>query len=114
MKNFSRLNWVLLLFLMGCASQSATEGLTLGTVQASLHQGMSKAEVQAALGAPNIISKDATGLEVWTYDKVSKQSASSFFLFWTSAQSTQRTLTVLITFDENERVKEYTYHSTEF
>ena len=114
MNTLSRLSGILLLFILGCASQSATESLTLGTVQASLREGLSQAEVQAALGAPNIISKDAEGQEVWTYDRVSKRSASTFLFFTASSQSTQRTLTVLITFDEYGRVKEYSYHQTEF
>jgi outer membrane protein assembly factor BamE (lipoprotein component of BamABCDE complex) len=105
---------LIVLFLMGCAAKSTGERLTLGTVQATLHTGMSQAEVQASLGAPNIISKDSSGQEVWTYDKVSKQSTSRFFLFLTSTESTQQTLTVLITFDEYGNVLDYTYHSTEF
>ena len=100
--------------LVGCAPQSATERLTLGTVQATLHEGLSQAEVQAALGAPNIISRDSSGREVWTYDKVSKQATSRYLLFWASTEATQRTLTVLITFDKNGRVLEYSYHSMEF
>jgi len=115
MKILLKIGWIFFLLLVGCASQSATERLTLGTVQATLHEGLSQAEVQAALGAPNIISRDSlVGREVWTYDKVSKQATSRFFFFWQSAESTQRTLTVLITFDENARVENYTYHSTEF
>ena len=114
MNTISRLGGILVLALMGCAYETATESLTLGTVQASLHEGLSQAEVQAALGAPNIISKDAQGQEVWTYDRVSKRSASTFLFFTSSSRSTQRTLTVLITFDEDGRVKEYSYHQTEF
>ncbi len=119
MNNNSKSYRVLLLFLAGwaltsCASQMAAERLTLGTVQATLHEGLSQAEVQAALGAPNIISRDSSGREVWTYDKVSKQATSRYLLFWASTEATQRTLTVLITFDENGRVLEYSYHGTEF
>lgn len=92
----------------------ASETLTLGTVQESLYEGMSQGEVQSALGAPNIISRDAEGLEVWTYDKVSKESRSQFLFFWSATASKQRTLTVLITFDETGLLREYTYHSMEF
>jgi outer membrane protein assembly factor BamE (lipoprotein component of BamABCDE complex) len=104
-----------LLLMVGCAPQTiTTDRLTLGTVQSSLHEGMSQADVQAALGAPNIVSKDASDREVWTYDKIYKQSESRSFFFWASSASTQKTLTVLITFDENGRVTEYKYHGTEF
>ena len=112
-KPFS-IDLLILLLAMGCASHKAADRLTLGTVQKEIHKGMSQAEVQAAMGAPNIISKNAEGREVWTYDKVSKQSAARSFLFWTSRESTQKTLTVLITFDEGGKVVDYTYHATEF
>jgi outer membrane protein assembly factor BamE (lipoprotein component of BamABCDE complex) len=114
MKKTANVFLILLLGLSGCASQMATETLTLGTVQQSLYEGMTQAEIQAALGAPNIISRDAEGLEVWTYDKVSKESTSQFMFFWTASSSKQRTLTVLITFNEEGRLREYTYHSMEF
>ena len=83
-------------------------------VQSSIHVGISGGEVQETLGAPNIISKNKGGNEMWTYDRVSKEATSRGFLFWSSNKSTQRTLTVLITFDDNGRVTDFTYHSTEF
>ena len=100
--------------LAGCASNPPADRVTLGTVQQHIHKGISGAEVQEALGSPNIISKNSEGQEVWTYDKVSKTRASRSFLFWSSGETTQRTLTILITFDENSRVLEFTYHQTEF
>jgi outer membrane protein assembly factor BamE (lipoprotein component of BamABCDE complex) len=114
MRSTSKYLLLLMLGLSGCASQMAADNLTLGTVQQSLYEGMSQGEVQAALGAPNIISRNAEGQEVWTYDKVSKESSTRFLFFWTASSSKQRTLTVLITFNEAGRLSEYTYHSTEF
>lgn len=102
------------LLLISCAPQSQADRLTLGTVQSSIREGMTGGEVQEALGAPNIISKNNDGNEVWTYDRVSKEAVSRGFLFWGSEESTQRTLTVLITFDNSGRVADFTYHSTEF
>ena len=64
------------LFLMSCAPQSQADRLTLGMVQSSIHGGISGGEVQEALGAPNIISKNKGGNEVWTYDRVSKETTS--------------------------------------
>ena len=110
----NRIFLLLLITSVGCASNAPADRVTLGTVQRSIHKGISGAEVQEALGAPNIVSKDSEGQEVWTYDKVSKTRASRSFLFWSSGESTQRTLTILITFDENGRVLEYIYHQTEF
>tara|TARA_B100000035_G_C20926256_1_gene520860 strand:+ start:615 stop:926 length:312 start_codon:yes stop_codon:yes gene_type:complete len=103
-----------MIFLSGCAAPSGADRLTLGVVQDKIHVGMAQADVQAALGSPNIISKNSDSKQVWTYDKVSKESAARWFFFWTSSESTQRTLTVLITFDDSGRVEDYTYHATEF
>lgn len=111
----SRALWLpFVILLLGCATSSSADRLTIGTVQEKIYEGMAQADVQAALGAPNIISKNSDGKQVWTYDKVSKESAARWFFFWTSSESTQRTLTVLITFDGSGRVKDYTYHATEF
>ena len=104
----------ILLFLISCAPQSHADRMTLGTVQSSIHMGMTGGEIQEALGAPNIISKNNDGNEMWTYDRVSKEATSRGFIFWSSEESTQRTLTVLITFDGGGRVADYSYHSTEF
>ena len=114
---------LLVLLIGGCAAQQQTTGLTLGSVQRSLHKGMTQPEVTDALGAPNIVSKDDKGREVWTYDRVTKQSASRWFMFWQSGESSQQTLTLIITFDSEEadasgnpirRVADFTYHATQF
>ena len=110
----SRIIILFFITLVGCASNSPADRVTLATVQRSIHKGISGAEVQEALGSPNIVSRNSKGQDVWTYDKVSKTRASRSFLFWSSGESTQRTLTILITFDENNRVLDYTYHQTEF
>lgn len=109
-----RISFLVLIISAGCASNSPSDRVTLGTVQQFIHEGISGAEVQEALGSPNIVSKNSEGQEVWTYDKVSKTRASRSFLFWSSGESTQRTLTILITFDENNKVLDYSYHQTEF
>jgi len=109
-----RIIFLVLLTSAGCATNAPSDRVTLGTVQQFIHEGISGAEVQAALGSPNIVSKNSEGQEVWTYDKVSKTRASRSFLFWSSGESSQRTLTILITFDDNNRVLDYSYHQTEF
>lgn len=106
--------FLFLVTFIGCASNAPSDRVTLATVQQSIHKGISGAEVQEALGSPNIISRNSKGQDVWTYDKVSKTRSSRSFLFWSSGESTQRTLTILITFDDNNRVLDYTYHQTEF
>ncbi|HVT74004.1 MAG TPA: hypothetical protein VHD61_12790 [Lacunisphaera sp.] len=112
--------------------------LTVGTVQKEIHLGMSGAEVIATLGAPNIVTTDEERREVWTYDRIATEivhssSGASFsplvlgrggsLLGGASggvAQSagavsrTQRTLTVIIRFDEQKRVRDFAYHASQF
>ena len=80
--------------------------------------------------APNIISKDKQGNETWTYDRISRDAESSSgsglgfgALFgWVfaggrssaSSSISNRSLTVIITFDDNKNVIDYAYQSLEF
>jgi outer membrane protein assembly factor BamE (lipoprotein component of BamABCDE complex) len=139
------------LVLGGCmsASQHAADvqqgvsgdKLTVGTVQKEIRNGMSGAEVAAALGSPNIVSRDEQGREVWIYDRIatdtvyssSEGGVSSLILGGfggsailgglvggggqqsTGAKSTsQRTLTIIIKFDETGKVSSFAYHSSRF
>ena len=44
--------------------------LTLGTVQSKIKKGMNQTEVLEVLGSPNIVTKNKSGNEVWTYEKL--------------------------------------------
>jgi len=105
-------------------TQSGLDGdrLTVGTVQREIHKGMSSAEVAEALGSPNIVSTDEQGREVWVYDKTATDvvvsgSASWFVIAGVESGATsrsQRTLTIIIKYDENGRVRDVAYHSSSF
>jgi outer membrane protein assembly factor BamE (lipoprotein component of BamABCDE complex) len=100
--------------------------LTVGKVQKEIRKGMSGAEVAEVLGSPNIVTKDENEDETWIYDKIAtevsyseNQSAMFLFLGGTASQSggaamTQKTLTVVIKFDANSKVKAFSYHSSKF
>ena len=114
------------------------ERVTVGTVQKEIHVGMSGAEVAAALGSPNIVSTDEQRREVWIYDKVATDYAyssssggiSALILGWGSqvaggvapgysassgaASQTQRTLTIIIKFDKEGKVRDFAYHTSKF
>jgi outer membrane protein assembly factor BamE (lipoprotein component of BamABCDE complex) len=102
------------------------DNLTVGKVQREIKVGLSSAAVVEALGSPNIVTTDEKRREVWVYDKIStdsmKASNSSYgtlILIGTrSDRSTgstrQRTLTVVIKFDEENRVRDFAYNYTEF
>lgn len=110
----------------------------VGTVQREIRRGMSGAEVIEALGSPNVLTTDEAGREVWIYDKFATDvvaSESSWLLFGAGggggsggggggaagargsagARSTsQRTLTVIIKFDEGRKVRDFAYHASRF
>ena len=116
------------------------EKLTLGTVQSKIKKGMNQTEVLEVLGSPNIVTKNKSGNEVWTYDKVgSSQSSTSgvsatygqaqlnqgfwAFLFGGTTNSAQsssdnntesKSLTVIITFDGNNTISDFTYQSLKY
>lgn len=120
------------MLVSGCAQPPAstapaeTDRLTLGTVQSEIRAGMSGAEVAAVLGAPNIVTTDERRRETWVYDRISTERiASSSGAYGTllvvggssssgSARTSQRTLTVIIKFDESKRVRDFSYRSSSF
>jgi outer membrane protein assembly factor BamE (lipoprotein component of BamABCDE complex) len=112
--------------------------VSVGMVQKEIKVGMSGAEVAQVLGSPNIVSTDELRREVWIYDKFSTDviySASdggvAALIFGgggsvaggaggsagrsTGAASTsQKTLTVIIKFDEAKKVRDFAYHTSSF
>lgn len=92
-------------------------GLTTGTVQRELKVGMTNANVAEVLGSPNIVSTDDQGREVWVYDRTATEvvaSQSSWFVTAGAASRTQRTLTVIVKFDSQGKVRDIAYHSSQF
>src|SRR3972149_7033444 len=105
-----------------------SERLTVGTVQRKIQVGMPASEVAAVLGSPNIVTTDEKRREVWVYDKIATERAystseggiSTLILGGAlvgpglvggavaphgsqsagASSTTQRTLTVIIKYDE--------------
>jgi len=108
--------------------------ITVGTVQREIRVGMSTADVAAILGAPNIVSTDAERNEVWIWDKISSEVAYSRsggvvagLVIGSSgggaaggskragaASSSQRTLTIIVKFDDANLVRDFSYHTSQF
>jgi outer membrane protein assembly factor BamE (lipoprotein component of BamABCDE complex) len=100
--------------------------LTVGTVQKEIRKGMDQGAVAEVLGAPNIVSSDKEGKETWIYDKISsevsysrKQGYLTLILFGRSsselaASSAQKTLTIVIKFDDQSLVDTFSYHTSKF
>jgi len=102
------------------------EKLTVAKVQKEFRIGMTSAEVVEVLGSPNMITTDEKRREVWVYDKVSTEVSSSnagvgvwLLVFYANkssktASSSQRTLTIIVKFDENSRVRDFAYRTSSF
>ncbi|HNS65891.1 MAG TPA: hypothetical protein PKJ26_05350 [Candidatus Woesebacteria bacterium] len=106
-------------------SDDDTGTLTVGNVQKEIRVGMSGADVAAALGSPNVVTTDEQRREVWIYDKISTVNAYSgssggfaaLFLGLSEAgasSTTQKTLTVIIKYDADGKVRDFAYHASKF
>lgn len=127
-----QISTLLLLLSMGCATMPAPEPdpserqLTVGVVQKEIREGMSQADVAEAIGSPNIVTRDRDGIETWIYDKISsearqesQQGYATLILIGFSESSSrssqsERTLTVIIKFDQNDEVTSFTYQASKF
>jgi outer membrane protein assembly factor BamE (lipoprotein component of BamABCDE complex) len=100
--------------------------LTVGKVQGEIKVGMDAASVAQVLGSPNIVTTDEQRREVWIYDKVStdrvdtgRSIAGTILILSASSGSresstTQRTLTIIIKFDEAKKVRDFAYNYSQF
>jgi|TARA_B110000971_G_scaffold210546_1_gene237861 outer membrane protein assembly factor BamE (lipoprotein component of BamABCDE complex) len=116
-----------------------TDKVTVGKVQAEIKTGMSGAEVAAILGSPNIVTTDEERREVWIYDKFATESIHSSssggvsVLFLSlignfavgganpsyknssgASSKSQRTMTIIIKYDDQKKVRDFAYHSSSF
>lgn len=102
------------------------QNLTVGKVQGEIKVGMPASDVAVILGSPNIVTTDEKRREVWIYDKVSSESVdtqnslggSLIILGGATSQrqrsETQRTLTIIIKFDEEKKVRDFAYNYSQF
>lgn len=112
----------------------SADRLTVGTVQREIFIGMPASDVAAILGAPNIVTTDEERQEVWVWDKLSTNvaysrsggviagllvggsggGAGAATVSSGAASSSQRTLTVIIKFDSESRVRDVSYRTSSF
>ncbi len=111
---------------VGNAKSQMDERVTVGTVQRKIKVGMSSTEVVDVLGAPNMVTTDSERRENWVYDKISSEKVYSgtdggvSILILGSAgyagavSSSQRTLTIIIKYDEDSKVRDFAYRYSSF
>ena len=116
--------------------------MTVGIVQKEIRKGMSQADVAIALGSPNIVTNDGSGKETWIYDKIATEASYSssrggisggvgagglagsalilggvgggYSKSAGASSTTQKTLTVVIKFDNRKNVESFSYHASKF
>jgi outer membrane protein assembly factor BamE (lipoprotein component of BamABCDE complex) len=108
------------------ADPQPADRLTVGKVQGEIKVGMDAASVAQILGSPNIVTTDEQRREVWIYDKVSSDrvdhehsiGGTIIILGGRTAtgtsSTTQRTLTIIIKYDEAKKVRDFAYNATQF
>ena len=124
------------IFLSGCSSAyyhtkmvhkaDELDRVTVGKVQSQIKIGMSSAQVVEVLGSPNIVTTDENRLENWVYDKIatdvvySNESGGAWLIIGSvhpnsgASSTSQRTLTIVIKFDADKKVRDFAYHSSSF
>lgn len=115
--------------LIGCATFPKTmeseqkSNLTYGSVKANIEKGKTtQAEVLQLFGAPNLVTKNRSDDEVWNYNKMSYESLSGSdaggFIFWGGSKamttSNTKSFDLIIIFDSNDVVKDYSIISASF
>ena len=115
--------------LGGCAAtvreSQTTEksNLTVGVVKSEIIKGeTTQAEILELFGSPNIVTKNRSDDEVWNYNRMSFENVSGsdggFIILWSGSRaissSTTKSFDLIITFDENDVVKDYSVIAASF
>jgi outer membrane protein assembly factor BamE (lipoprotein component of BamABCDE complex) len=128
MKNAFLLSLMALAALVAaaCVQPSGGDRLTVAKAQREIKIGMSSSAVVEALGSPNMVTTDDERRETWVYDRVSTEitSASAVGGGWiltgagfgavSGRSQSQRTLTIIVKFDEDSRVRDFAYRTSSF
>jgi len=116
------------LLLSGCNNVNQVEpvqksNLTTGMVKKTIIEKVTtQNEILKVFGAPNIVTKNKSGNEVWTYDTISVEKSAEEG-YWNvivggasggRSSASTRTFTLMIEFDSNEVVKECSYRASAF
>ena len=113
---------------VGCATfpenqEKAKSPLTAGNVSMTLRKGTTtKAEVLNLFGAPNIVTKNRSADEVWNYNRMSYTTRvgqdGASLLFWGGSRAvstaTTKNFDLMVTFDSNDVVKDYSIIQANF
>ena len=121
-----------LALLSGCATapgpvDQRNSILTQGNIQMNLRVGSTtKADVLNSFGSPNITTRDASGEEVWSYQRqatvAQSSSSSSYWSILLAGEGrsadgfsqSSRMTTLIITFNKNDVVSDFRSRTSDF
>jgi hypothetical protein len=122
-----RIYLLLTIFIFSACSPTTVpkqkSNLTVGMIKTKVVKGnTSQNEILNTFGAPNLVTKNRSNDEVWSYNKMSSESAGKsqnlFLLLYASnsaiSSSTTSSFDFIITFDENDIVKDYSIISSSY
>jgi hypothetical protein len=115
--------------LFGCATFPKEEepaqasNLTFGVVKSKIIKGQTtQEEILKIFGSPNIITKNRDNDEVWNYNRMSYKTSAGedggTVIFWSGSRAmstaTTASFDLIIIFDNNDVVKDYSVISAKF
>lgn len=114
-----------ILFASGCTTPAPEPktSLTHGMAKGNLVKGQTtQLEVMEMFGGPNVMTTNKSGETVWVYNRISSSSqgkSQSLYLFIYGStsfgtSSHVRSFTCIITFDDNDVVKDYSVRSAQY
>lgn len=113
------------LFVAGCSNNAVPQksNLTYGVIKKEIIKNeTTQAEVLALFGAPNLITKNRSNDEVWSYNKMSVEKNGSDKSGWllfvaggtNKSASTTSSFDFIVIFDKNDIVKDYSVISSKY
>ena len=116
------------LLLCGCATfpekqEKANSPLTAGNVTLTIKKGRTnKAEILKTFGSPNLVTKNRDADEVWNYNRMNFTTRvgedAGTLIFWGGSRAvstaTTKSFDLMITFDSNDVVKDYSIIQANF
>ncbi|MCF7871250.1 MAG: hypothetical protein K9L95_06235 [Candidatus Omnitrophica bacterium] len=120
---------MLCFIISGCAtfpqSQQPAEksNLTVGTVKTKIIKGeTTQAEILKLFGSPNLVTKNRSDNEVWNYNRMAFEtktgSDGGTLILWGGSRamstSTTKSFDLIIEFNDNDIVKDYSIISAQY
>lgn len=116
---------ILMFAVSACVTTTpkVNSNLTYGMIKSKVRKGSTtQTQMMKIFGAPNIVSKNKSGLEVWTYSRQSSKSkgGGSFTTLGivgsnsAFSSNSSSSFDLIITFDKNDVVVDYSIVSSNF